>query len=334
MNNHKLILMKGISCAGKSTIVEELKQEENTIILSSDSLRESLGLEKTDNSVFDMINKMAHDYLNQGKTVVIDSTNLTHKRHTHYREIARKHGVEYVCYYVITHPQIWEENAQVRIETKWKDTSMDKMLNIRQKMYMGLCFPMRKEFDSVVYRFVTPSVNPHSLNFFKHYYNENKELFLTKTEEFFEPLKRCGYLEDVFPELFAIYGVDQENEHHTLTLDKHTFKVCENLKEKNEANVWSALLHDLGKMTKGIKQQKENGGCTYIGHHGASTEIAFCVMNRLGFPIEMIEEVCLLVNKHMLLPYEGTLKPRTIDFLGQDLYQKLIAFREADKNAK
>ena len=35
MNKHKLILMKGISCAGKSVIVERLKVDEDAIILKN-----------------------------------------------------------------------------------------------------------------------------------------------------------------------------------------------------------------------------------------------------------------------------------------------------------
>lgn len=334
MNNHKLILMKGITCAGKSTIVEQLKVDENAIVLSSDSLRQSLGLNNTDPSVFGVINKMAHDFLNRGTSVIIDATNLTHKRHNQYREIAQNKGVAYECHYIITHPYLWEKNAQERIQTLWTDYTMEKMFNIRQVMFRGLAFPLDKEFDNVIFHVSDIEVDPFSINFFKHYYNEHKDLFLENPEEFFKPMIQCGFMDDVMPEFMATYGFDQQNPNHNLTLEKHTYKLCENLKDKSEVMVWAGLLHDLGKVVKGIQSRKENGDCAYIGHQGASTEIAFCILNRLGFPIDFIREVCILVNKHMFLPYEGTLRPQTIEFLGQELYQDLLDFRQADLLAK
>lgn len=330
MNKHKLILMKGISCAGKSVIVEQLKVDEDAIILSSDSLRQSLGLDKKDPSVFGVINKMAHEYLRNGKTVIIDATNLTHKRHSHYRTIARKHKVAYECHYVISHTYLWEENAQERIQTRWNDYTMDKMLDIRQKMYMGLCFPLKWEFDNIVFHVSDIDSSAFAINFFKHYYNRHKDLFINDIENFLKPLLHCGFLDDIMPEVKAMYGFDQNNPHHNLTLEKHTFKVCNNLKDKSEVMIWAGLLHDIGKVTKGIQKERQDGSCTYLGHQGASTELAFCILHRLGFSIDFVRDVCEVVNKHMYLPYEGEVNPRTIDFLGQDLYKKLLDFREVD----
>lgn len=332
--NNKLILMKGIPCSGKTTYIEEMKQDKNTIVLSSDGLRETLGLDRKDNSVFGMIDKMLHDYLNQGKDIIIDATNLTHKKHTHYRKIARKHRAEYVCCYVFSNPKIWEEYAKQRIEEKWTDYDMETMFKIRRNMFAGLCFPLKNEFDEIRYRFLDETINPNSKNFFKHYYKKHLDLFLNNPKEFFKPLKSCGYLYDVFPELDKAYGFDLKSKSSNLTLDEHIFKLCENIEEKKEVNIWSAILHDLGKVVDGIQQTDEQGNCFYMGHQGASTEIAFLVLNRFDFSIEMIEEVCTIVNKHHYVSYTKNMKQKSKAFLGHDLFDKITKFQEADKKSK
>ena len=332
--SNTLILMKGILCAGKSTIVDKLKQEYNAVLLSSDTLRQIYSLDQMSNEVFDIITKMAHDSLKQGRNVIIDETNLTHKRHRHYLQIAKKHNAKFECHYVIAHPYIWEQNAQKRIDEAWHDYDMDRMYMVRQSMYKGLGYPFEKEFDKITYHVTDIEVDKFSLDYVKHFYQNHKDTFLNNTEQFFATLYHCGFLKDVLPELYAIYGFNQENKHHNLTLEKHTYRLCQNLQDKNEVMVWAGVLHDLGKVTNGIKQRHDDGNCSYIGHQGASTEIAHCILTRLGFERDFVQEVCEIVNKHMFLSYGDEISKKSIDFLGQELYNKLVAFRESDMNAK
>lgn len=332
--NKKLILMKGISCASKSTIVKELESRYNAIVLSSDILREEYRLSDTDNSVFKIIDDKACEILLRGESVIIDATNLTMKKHNRYKQLASKCNANLICHYVVTHPEIWKLHAKKRIETKWKEFTMDDMFHIRQKMFQGLSFPMKSEFDEIYYHIKDIDIEDNFIVQFKKYYKDHLELFLTNTKAFFKPLYDNGLLEKVIPEVYNMYGYNQQNRHHKLTLENHTFKVCDNIVNKTEENIWSALLHDVGKLAEGIKQIKSTGDYSYIGHAGASSEMSLCILNRLGFDLEFSNKVSIIINKHMYLPYEGTLKKSKIEKIGQDLYQTLQEFRIADINAK
>ena len=334
MEKVSLILMKGISCASKSTLVPVLEDKYKAKVLSSDTLRKELNLSDTDSSVFKIITEKTNEYLSSGTSVIIDATNLTAKKHNHYRAIANKHKVSLICHYVITHTDLWERNAKNRIDTLWTDYSMDKMFEIRQSMYQALRFPTSNIFDEIHYHINDVEFREEDIKSFMTYYKENKDLFLDDITSFLEPLYHNGLLLEILPEVYNMYGFDQQNKHHTLTLEKHTFKVCENLEEKTEVMVWAGLLHDVGKLVKGIKREKEDGNFAYIGHAGASTELAMCILTRLGFSISFAEEVANIVNLHMYLPYDGELKQSKINQLGEKTYKQLKQFRNADKNAK
>lgn len=329
-----LILMKGISCASKSTLATNLKSTYNAQILSSDELRAENGLSSTDNSVFKIIDDKSLELLNNDISVIIDATNLSAKKHRRYKTLANKTNSKFICHYVVTHPKLWEEFAKKRIESKWTHFNMDDMYSIRQKMFQGISFPTLLEFDEIHYHIKDIEVDSNDIAEFKEYYKTHLELFLNDTKSFFNELYHNGLLEKVIPEVYDMYGYDQQNMHHELTLENHTFKVCSGMVNKNEVNIWSALLHDVGKLTKGVKQLKQTGDYSYIGHAGASTELIMCILNRLGFGLNFSEKVSTIINKHMYLPYEGTLRKSKIDQIGEELYDTLKEFRIADVKAK
>lgn len=330
---NKLILMKGISCSSKSTIAIELKEKYNATILSSDDIREELGIDYKTNDVFKIIEDRASVLLLNGSSVIIDATNLTMKKHRRYKELARKCNVPLYCHYVITHSDIWETYAKNRIETKWTHLNMNDMYDIRQNMYLALSSPMKSEFDKIIYHITDIEIEEAFIKEFKDYYNNNLDLFLNNTKEFMAPLYENGLLKKVIPEIYNMYGFDQMNTYHELTLENHTFKVCDELETKTEENIWSGLLHDVGKLTNGIRRKKETGYYSYVGHAGASSELAMCILHRLGFELKFCENVSIIVNKHMYLPYQGTLKSSKVKELGDTLFKTLKEFRAADKNA-
>lgn len=329
----KLILMKGISCSSKSTVANELKAKYNATILSSDDIRDELGIDYKTNDVFKIIDDRASTLLSNGSSVIIDATNLTMKKHRRYKELAKKCKVPLYCHYIITHSDIWENYAKKRIETKWTHLNMNDMYDIRQNMYLALSSPMKSEFDKIIYHITDIKIEEDFIKEFKDYYNNNLDLFLNNTKEFMVPLYENGLLEKVIPEIYNMYGFDQMSTYHELTLENHTFKVCDELVTKTEENIWAALLHDVGKLTNGIRRKKTTGYYSYVGHAGASSELAMCILNRLGFDIDFCESVSTIVNKHMYLPHQGRLKDSKVKELGPDLFNKLREFRVADHNA-
>lgn len=80
---NKLIVLVGLPASGKSTYAKEHLENKNTVILSSDKLREELlGDERCqDNNdlIFRTLYKRAKEELQNGKNVVIDATNINIK---------------------------------------------------------------------------------------------------------------------------------------------------------------------------------------------------------------------------------------------------------------
>lgn len=331
---NKIILMKGLSCASKSTTALKLAHKYDAVVLSSDEIREEFGLEWTDKSVFNILDKRVIENIEKGINVIIDATNLSIRKHRKFKDMAKRLNAKLICNYVITHPYIWEQYADMRCKSKWTDLSIDDVLKIRQNQAIALIFPTLYFFDEIEYIVTDVISDNNSIEQFKKYYDQNKELFIKDTKTFFKPLYENGLLKQVMPEVYNMYNFNQENVYHKLTLENHTFKLCENLSNKNEVMIWAGLLHDTGKPIKGIKRRKPTGDYSYIGHAGISAEIAMCILRRLGFDLTFAEEVSTIINLHMYLPYEGELKKQKIQELGDKLYLNLLDFRSADVSAK
>ncbi|WHH58644.1 AAA family ATPase [Petroclostridium sp. X23] len=98
----KFIMMIGIPGSGKSTFAEEIKRKENGVIVSSDQLREELfgtvwEFRKNADLFSEMFSK-SHMYLNQGKSVVFDATNI---RRSERKSILKRFMPYYKeCYYI------------------------------------------------------------------------------------------------------------------------------------------------------------------------------------------------------------------------------------------
>lgn len=84
MNKPTLWIMCGLSGSGKSTIAAQIANENpNTIIVSSDAIREELTGNENDQSknedVFKIFHKRIREYLIKEINVIADATNLTMK---------------------------------------------------------------------------------------------------------------------------------------------------------------------------------------------------------------------------------------------------------------
>lgn len=348
MDKNKIIILMGISCSGKSSLIKEYMEENlleiskgTTLVLSTDKLREKYSLDKTSKEVFPMIDNEIEEFLKtKGKTVLIDSTNLSIKRHQHLINLSNKItkntgiGIDLEVWYKITHPSIWEKYANNRISNKWTSFTMEKMFDIRQSMFRGLGYPIN--INVVKFFSDDIAINEDDISEFLVLYERHKEIFINDTENFITKIDNIGLLEMVLPEIKKMIGFNQQNANHTLTLDKHVFSVANNY-EKTEIGIWTALLHDVGKTVNGIKQAKEDGGYSYIGHAGASTELAYLILKRLKFDEAFIVEVMKVISFHMVLPYteisEKTLN-RMKNRYGEKLFNRISNFRLADISAK
>ena len=86
MNKPTLWVMCGLSGSGKSTVATQIaKNNENTVIVSSDAIREELTGNYENQEHNEEVFKIFHDRIRKNlenkNNVVADATNLTMKRH-------------------------------------------------------------------------------------------------------------------------------------------------------------------------------------------------------------------------------------------------------------
>lgn len=81
MDKPKLYVLVGLSGSGKSTLAAQLAESnENTVIVSSDAIREELTGKIEDqsrnNEVFEIFHQRIRKNLEEGKNTIADATNL------------------------------------------------------------------------------------------------------------------------------------------------------------------------------------------------------------------------------------------------------------------
>ena len=333
----KIMVLMGVTCAGKSTITNTNNLQIkgcNIYILSSDKMREQYGLEECSCEVFKLIEqeitKISKE--NNSYCCIIDSTNLSYKRQNQWKLLSKRTKSEIEFVYKITHPQIWEQNVKKRIETKWINYTPERVINIKKNMLLALNLP-----DNV--KFITKdiAIDKREIEMFKDYYKTNQELFLTNPQCFFQ---NALNLEKVIPELVSTFNFDQESQYHIDDLFNHLIKTTNYFVANSltnyltlEQKIWVGILHDIGKSVEGIKLRKEDGNCSYIGHAGVSAELAILILKRLGFDNDFIFKVAQIISLHMVLPYEMTEKSKNklINRYSPEIFYTLQEFRVADK---
>ena len=212
MNRPTLILLVGICGSGKSTYAKKyIEQHDNTVHLSSDSIREELwGNEATqgdNNEVFSLMQSRAIEALNNGQDIVYDATNITRKDRSYIISLCPKF-VKIECHIVWAPIETCIERDAARERTVGKEV-IDRMLK----------------------RFQAP------------YYDEGiDEIKVILPDDF--------YLAEYRSDCIEAMKISHDNPHHTLDIYDHCFTansyVCDNFKGEVEMQL-AAFYHDVGK---------------------------------------------------------------------------------------
>lgn len=142
-------------------------------------------------------------------------------------------------------------------------------------------------------------------------------------------LDKLGLLEEIFPEVSAMVGFDQHSPHHYLDCFDHSLKVLEGT-PPDLATRLAALFHDTGKPATFFLDEEGNG--RFFGHQKISQEIAEKRLKYLKYPKKTIEDVGILIGRHMdsSNPYTEKSVARLLRRIGEDNLRRLFDLQEAD----
>ena len=142
-------------------------------------------------------------------------------------------------------------------------------------------------------------------------------------------LDKLGLLEEIFPEVKEMVGFNQHSPHHYLDCFDHSLKVLEGTPPDLVTRL-AALFHDIGKPATFFLDEDGNG--RFFGHQKISQELAEKRLKYLKYPKKTIEDVGILIGRHMdsSNPYTEKSVARLLRRLGKDNLKRLFDLQEAD----
>jgi len=108
-----------------------------------------------------------------------------------------------------------------------------------------------------------------------------------------------GVMNEIFPEVHNLGGVEQVNEYHHKDVFYHTCEVVDNI-SRATTDVWlrfAALVHDIAKPQ--TKRFVEGTGWTFHGHEELGAKMMRGIFQRMKFPFSKIAYVKKLVRLHL-----------------------------------
>lgn len=128
----------------------------------------------------------------------------------------------------------------------------------------------------------------------------NKMILTNQPSRAFKLLKTCDLLDQIFPELVNLSGVEVINGKSHKDNFEHTLEVLDNIAEKTE-NLWlrwAAILHDIAKPT--TKRFDPISGWTFHGHEDVGAKMVPKIFKSLKLPLDSkMKYVQKLVRLHL-----------------------------------
>lgn len=309
MDKPILFLMVGLPCSGKSVKSQELAEEHNATIFSSDALREELFNDvnhQEDNAkLFNELHRRIKECLKEGNHAIYDATNINYKRRMAFLSELKNIPCKKICVLMAT--------------------PFDVCLNRNNKRD-------RKVPEHVINRMY--------LNFDIPWYYEGWDEIEVEYADGVENLYGWPY---DFIESTMYF--DQENSHHDLTLGEHCAKTTTYVNQclVNRIGVtcttelkYAAMLHDNGKpYTKTFTNGK--GEVTEQAHYYNHERVGSYDSLFYEMPCNKLY-VATLIRWHMM-PYfyekdnNESLHNKYKKLWGEDLYNSIMLLHKADKAA-
>lgn len=321
----------GLPASGKSSWVKDKEEEYQATVLSSDELRKKwYGSEEHQGDpqkIFDYIYKTAKELLTEGKNVIIDATNINQKRRIQF--VKDFDEFNKVALYFNT-----DFFTCIRRDLERERTVGHAVI---RRMYENLQVPTYIEgWNEVKYFYEIDDIRSQDVydveKFLMSEYTTHQTLFET--------------FSFMFPEYAKAFNMPQDNPHHTFSVSRHIYYVYDYIrqnypKENKDEYVmmlWVAVLHDVGKAyTKTFENHKREikRYASFYNHENVSAQIAVKILKQYGYDDKWIMKVAELVQQHMkLLNSTEKSEKKLFNLVGEDMFNKLVFFREADTSAK
>ncbi|MBK8982460.1 MAG: HD domain-containing protein [Ignavibacteria bacterium] len=130
--------------------------------------------------------------------------------------------------------------------------------------------------------------------------NEFLQILMTdKPSVGLDLLYRSGVMQEIFPEIAELEGVDQRNDYHHKNVFYHTLKVVDNISTKTD-DLWlrfAALVHDIAKPR--TKKFVEGTGWTFHSHEEVGARMMKKIFRKLKLPMTKLDYVEKLVRMHL-----------------------------------
>lgn len=135
------------------------------------------------------------------------------------------------------------------------------------------------------------------------------------------------------PEILNTIGFEQKNPYHDKDVFNHIMEVLDNIEPKLHLRL-AALLHDIEKPK--CFTVSEDGRGHFYGHHVESANTARCILNRLKYSNEIVDDVCILIRYHYLKEIDMKDKgvKRFINNVGIDRLDDMFKLNIADISGK
>ena len=303
-----LFMPIGLPGAGKSTYAKKLAEENNAVILSSDSLRQELYGDMNDQEhnaeVFAELHRRCKELLIKQVNIIYDATSLNQKKRTAFLNELKnidcyKKAIVFATPYELCLENNLKRDRQVPNE-------------VIKRMRENFHFPLYNEgFDEIEFVW-----NMGDMKF------DVKEM-LQKANDF-----------------------EQHNSHHTLSLGRHMWEAASKLNyyggsiEDFSLLYAATRLHDIGKFeTQTFFDKKGNISeeAHYYQHQYVGAFNAMFYLKQNHFSDKEILHVCTLIQYHMhpYLGWKDSEKARRRDkqLLGEDMFNEVMLLHKCDVEA-